>query len=193
MKKLGLMENIDRTARAGVAAVAVATLGIVALAGTAPASAIAIRKGPVTPLPTCPSPVLLSNTYSYTYNTATDQVLSLSGSGCSQSAAPLGVFVSQLGKGNSAIEIAVSPKPVIGTLEDSFSFTANGSNSAIEGQDFAEFPGNYHLIATNLYLTQSAANAASGGYGSTPITISFEAANSGISFTLYSPWIYYAE
>ena len=117
----------------------------------------------------------------------------LSGSGCSQSAAPFSVFIPLLGVGDSAIEIPVYPKPVFGTLEDSFSFTANSSNFVVaSGQDFAFFPGNDHLIATSLYLTQSVANAVSGGYGSTPITISFEAPDNSISFTLYSPWIYYA-
>ena len=172
MNKLSLIQNVNRTIRGGVAAaaVAVAGMGIVALAGSAPAGAIVVRTGPVTPiiLPSCPSPVSLNNTYSYTFNTTTDQILSLSGSGCSQSATPVEVYVYGPGDGSdvtlddAGAALSVNPTHVVGTNEYSFSFTANQSNQPWVFQGGLAF-GPAPCLAQGLYLTQNAANAGFGG------------------------------
>jgi hypothetical protein len=179
MNKLNSSTRITRSIRTGLAAAALAGVGI-AGAGIAGASTIKpigpiAPTGPVVrePLTTCAAPVSLSTTYSYTDNPSTDEVLSLSGSGCSQSGNPVKVSVTGPG-GNWST--TVTPKPVPGTLEYGFSFTdsdyttlvANGKYYLTYNAAFLHFFAQLPLQAT---VTFTASQAASGGTSNTWFTL----------------------
>jgi hypothetical protein len=197
MSKLDLIQNIKRTISVGVAAAAVGGLGIVALAGSAPAGATVVNTIPVKVVfPTCPSAVSVSTTYSYSYTnvstpglTGSGLITSLSGSGCSRSANPVKITIPALG-----YTTTVTPTPD-GPLAYSFSFTDSHvvGETAVSNTDLE--------VAYGLYLTQNAANALNpcgstfGSFGSTPVTINYDASQaatggtSSMWFTLWSPWI----
>lgn len=178
MNKPSPTKRITRTVRTALAAAAMAGVGI-AGAGIAGASVIGSPIGPITRFPviTCPAPVSLSTTYGYTYNTSTDEVLSLSGSGCSQSANPVKVSVNA-GEGWST---TVTPKLVPGTLEYTFSFTDSSKNLFEAGP--------YYLNAAKataaetarqpqpFAITYSASQAATGGSSSIWFTLYWDNSN----------------
>jgi hypothetical protein len=202
MNKLSLTQNINRTIRVGVAAAAAAGMGIVALAGSAPAGAIVVTSGPVkVPIPinfpTCPAPVSLSTTYTYTYTnisttgrTGSALITSLSGSGCSRSDTAIKVTIPALGYSTTVTPTADGP------LDNTFSFTDSNVGPYIMASS-----NSTGLVAFGLYPTQNAANAYNqcgptfGSFGSTPITINYDASQaasggtSSLGFTLWSPWI----
>jgi hypothetical protein len=174
MNKLSPTEHIARTIRTGLAVAAMAGVGM-AGSGIAGASTVG-PTGPIVrvPLVTCAAPVSLSTTYGYSYQTSTDEVLSLSGSGCSQTASPVKVSVAAKGQTWSTM---VTPKLVPGTLEYKFSFTDSNYTTLVAD-------GAY-------YLTYNAALASEIGRGPSQATVTYSASqaasrgSSSVSFTLY--------
>jgi hypothetical protein len=161
--------SITRRIRVGLVAMAVAGTGLLGFAGVA---------GAITPpkLPTrCGAPVSLSTTYTYSYWTSNDQVISLSGSGCSQSANPVVVAIPELNWSTT-----VTPTLEPGTFSYPFSFTdSNVANQSPVG-------------GSRVFLNQSAANAASPEHPGFPFTVNYDASQAAtggtnsIGFTLYS-------
>jgi hypothetical protein len=177
MNKLNPTKQITRTIGIGLAAAAMAGVGIVG-ASIAGASTIS-PTGPIgrVPLVTCAAPVSLSTTYGYSYNTSTDEVLSLSGSGCSQSANP--VKVSVTGEDGSW-STTVTPKPVTGTLEYSFSFTDSATLTADGAYYLTMAAAQQHEIARSAVpatITYSASQAATGGSSSERFTLYWDNPN----------------
>jgi hypothetical protein len=155
--------NLQNSIRVGlVAAIAVATgivgLGIVGFSGTAGASG-----------PTCSSALSVSTVGTYTYETPSDQILALSGSGCSQGSKAVTISITVTTPADNTPQTLwttkVTPKKVKGTKKDyAFSFTdSNVANQTVSGISGG----------SGLYLTQAAANAASPEGHGFPVVINY--------------------
>ena len=134
----------------------------------------------------CPAKVSISATYGYTYGIPSDQVLSLSGSGCSRSTSPVTVSIASKASGiGSWTFFSATVSPTLNVSTNQYVFSFNDSNVP---------------ASIDLYLTQAAAYAAAEaenqgeGFGDTEFQITYTAsqastrASSSMSFDLWEPW-----
>ena len=176
MNKQTVTQRGAHRVRLGLAAAGVAGASVVGLGVVAGAQAYAGTLGGPTVLK-CGSTVALSHTYGYTFDTSTDRVIGLSGSGCSTNRNPVKISISANVDGTSFGVWTTTVTPSPGILNP-FSFSNPSAWSVLGGG----------------YLTAAAAAAAAGGhtYCVSPETVTFEAsqaateATSSVSFTLYT-------